>query len=153
MTGSFAPRWYATLFEIRRKVLTYITVPIGALYTPLKEKPESPLLQYEPVTCKPPCRAVLNPFWYVQYVQKTPLGSTDFLFLLSARSICVLGFGYVRSVFSVTLFPPTTRTSRRNRSPRSFTQATPPSNTDLPVLRLLLRFSCSSLILAKRRTV
>lgn len=70
MTGSFAPRWYAALFESSRKVLTYITVPIGALYTPLKEKPESPLLQYEPVTCKPPCRAVLNPFWYAQYVPK-----------------------------------------------------------------------------------
>jgi protein transport protein SEC23 len=38
-------------------------VPIGALYTPLKEKEESPLLQYEPVSCKQPCRAVLNPFW------------------------------------------------------------------------------------------
>jgi protein transport protein SEC23 len=34
----------------------------GVLYTPLKEKPEQPLLQYEPVTCKQPCRAVLNPF-------------------------------------------------------------------------------------------
>lgn len=40
-------------------------MPIGALYTPLKEKPDTPLLQFEPVTCKPPCRAVLNPFWLV----------------------------------------------------------------------------------------
>ena len=39
-------------------------MPIGALYTPLKEKPDTPLLQYEPVTCKAPCRAVLNPFAY-----------------------------------------------------------------------------------------
>ncbi|MCJ1242860.1 GTPase-activating protein S23 [Trapelia coarctata] len=39
-----------------------LVVPIGALYTPLKEKPDSPLLQYEPVTCKQPCRAVLNPY-------------------------------------------------------------------------------------------
>ncbi|MCJ1257234.1 GTPase-activating protein S23 [Lignoscripta atroalba] len=39
-----------------------LVVPIGALYTPLKEKPDTPLLQYEPVTCKAPCRAVLNPF-------------------------------------------------------------------------------------------
>lgn len=52
-----APRW--TL----RNSLTYL-VPIGALYTPLKEKEDSPLLQYEPVSCKAPCRAVLNPFWY-----------------------------------------------------------------------------------------
>ena len=39
-----------------------LVVPIGAVYTPLKEKPDSPLLQYEPVTCKQPCRAVLNPY-------------------------------------------------------------------------------------------
>jgi protein transport protein SEC23 len=39
-------------------------VPIGALYTPLKEKTDgTPLLQYEPVACKAPCRAVLNPYW------------------------------------------------------------------------------------------
>lgn len=42
-----------------------LVVPIGALYTPLKEKPDTPLLQYEPVTCKASCRAVLNPFAYV----------------------------------------------------------------------------------------
>ncbi|KAI9741009.1 MAG: GTPase-activating protein S23 [Cirrosporium novae-zelandiae] len=39
-----------------------LVVPIGALYTPLKEKPDTPLLSYEPVTCKAPCRAVLNPY-------------------------------------------------------------------------------------------
>jgi protein transport protein SEC23 len=38
-------------------------VPIGALYTPLKENADIPLLQFEPVTCKQPCRSVLNPFW------------------------------------------------------------------------------------------
>jgi len=42
-----------------------LVVPIAALYTPLKEKPDTPLLQYEPVTCKQNCRALLNPFWYV----------------------------------------------------------------------------------------
>jgi len=42
-----------------------LVVPIGAVYTPLKEKPDSPLLQYEPVTCKAPCKAVLNPYAYV----------------------------------------------------------------------------------------
>jgi protein transport protein SEC23 len=40
-----------------------LVVPIGALYTPLKEKPDTPLLQFEPVICKAPCRSVLNPFW------------------------------------------------------------------------------------------
>jgi protein transport protein SEC23 len=41
-----------------------LVVPIGAIYTPLKERPDAPLLQYEPVTCKAPCRAVLNPYAY-----------------------------------------------------------------------------------------
>jgi protein transport protein SEC23 len=38
-------------------------VPIGALYTPLKEKTDTPLLQYQPVVCRAPCKGVLNPFW------------------------------------------------------------------------------------------
>jgi protein transport protein SEC23 len=42
-----------------------LVVPIGALYTPLKEKADAPLLHFEPVVCKAPCRSVLNPFWYV----------------------------------------------------------------------------------------
>uniref|UniRef100_A0A060T3C0 Protein transport protein SEC23 n=1 Tax=Blastobotrys adeninivorans TaxID=409370 RepID=A0A060T3C0_BLAAD len=37
-------------------------VPISALYTPLREKTDLAVLQYEPVTCRAPCRAVLNPF-------------------------------------------------------------------------------------------
>lgn len=39
-----------------------IVIPIGALYTPLREKPDLPVLQYDPVVCRPPCKAVLNPF-------------------------------------------------------------------------------------------
>jgi len=38
------------------------------MYTPLKEKTDTPLLQYEPVSCKAPCRAVLNPYWYAEYL-------------------------------------------------------------------------------------
>ncbi len=37
-------------------------VPIGALYTPLKEREDLPTAQYDPITCRTPCRAVLNPF-------------------------------------------------------------------------------------------
>lgn len=51
--------------------------PIGALYTPLKEKPDTPLLQFEPVTCKQPCRSVLNPFWYDHTPQNVMGISTD----------------------------------------------------------------------------
>jgi protein transport protein SEC23 len=49
-------------FPSTRMEASRLVVPIAAVYTPLKEKPDSPLLQYEPVTCKAPCRAVLNPY-------------------------------------------------------------------------------------------
>jgi protein transport protein SEC23 len=51
-------------FPSTRMEASRLVVPIGALYTPLKEKANPPL-QYEPVTCKAPCRAVLNPFCQV----------------------------------------------------------------------------------------
>ncbi|KAI5287493.1 GTPase-activating protein S23 [Ascosphaera aggregata] len=52
-------------FPSNRVDASRMVVPIAAMYTPLKEKPDTPLLQYEPVTCKAPCRAVLNPFCQV----------------------------------------------------------------------------------------
>ena len=45
------------------KEASRLVVPIGALYTPLKEKTDTPLLQYDPVACKAPCKAIINPFW------------------------------------------------------------------------------------------
>ena len=67
-----ARAWYDNVFQVPRRLTavkeaTRLVVPIGALYTPLKEKPDTPLLQYEPVACKAPCRAVLNPFAYGRY--------------------------------------------------------------------------------------
>jgi len=41
-----------------------LVVPIACMYTPLKEHPEQAPVSYEPVTCKAPCNAVLNPYWY-----------------------------------------------------------------------------------------
>ncbi|KAL7412681.1 hypothetical protein BDY24DRAFT_392338, partial [Mrakia frigida] len=41
---------------------TRMVVPIAALYTPLKARDDLPAVIYEPVTCKPPCRAILNPY-------------------------------------------------------------------------------------------
>ncbi|KIV96928.1 protein transporter sec23 [Exophiala mesophila] len=38
-----------------------LVVPLSVLLTPLKEL-NKPFLNYEPVSCRPPCRAVLNPF-------------------------------------------------------------------------------------------
>lgn len=40
-----------------------LVVPVAAMYTPLKEMPQAPV-SYEPVVCKAPCNAVLNPYWY-----------------------------------------------------------------------------------------
>lgn len=44
---------------------TRAVVPVSAMYTPLHEKEDLRVLQYEPVTCKPSCRAVINPFCYL----------------------------------------------------------------------------------------
>ncbi|KAI0086877.1 hypothetical protein BDY19DRAFT_959387 [Irpex rosettiformis] len=49
--------WPSSRIEATRTV-----VPISALYTPLKQREDLPPVLYEPVTCKPPCRAVLNPY-------------------------------------------------------------------------------------------
>lgn len=49
-------------------------MPIGALYTPLKEK-ETPPVQYEPLTCR--CRAILNPFWYAHGFARPSRRLTD----------------------------------------------------------------------------
>ncbi|TFY60720.1 hypothetical protein EVJ58_g4957 [Rhodofomes roseus] len=49
--------WPSSRIEATRTV-----VPISALYTPLKVREDLPPVLYEPVTCKPPCRAVLNPY-------------------------------------------------------------------------------------------
>lgn len=50
--------WPSSRIEATRTV-----VPIAALYTPLKIREDLPPVLYEPVACKPPCRAILNPYW------------------------------------------------------------------------------------------
>ncbi|KAF8158978.1 copii coat protein [Mycena galopus ATCC 62051] len=49
--------WPSSRIESTRTV-----VPISALYTPLKPREDLPPVLYEPVACKPPCRAILNPY-------------------------------------------------------------------------------------------
>ncbi|KAJ1647773.1 GTPase-activating protein S23 [Coemansia erecta] len=41
---------------------TRCVVPVSTLYTILKDRPNIPPVMYEPVMCKAPCRAVLNPY-------------------------------------------------------------------------------------------
>jgi len=48
-----------------------MVVPLGALYTPLKERPDLPPIQYDPVHCsRQTCRAILNPMCQVDFRAK-----------------------------------------------------------------------------------
>ena len=50
---------------------TRMVVPLGALYTPLKERPDLPPIQYDPVMCaRQACRAILNPMCQVDFRAK-----------------------------------------------------------------------------------
>ncbi|CAA22877.1 COPII cargo receptor subunit Sec23b [Schizosaccharomyces pombe] len=40
-------------------------IPIAAMYTPLHENERMTIEQYDPVACRAPCRAVLNPYCHV----------------------------------------------------------------------------------------
>ncbi|XP_065756964.1 protein transport protein Sec23A isoform X2 [Phocoena phocoena] len=58
--------WPSSRLEATRMV-----VPVAALFTPLKERPDLPPIQYEPVLCsRTTCRAVLNPLCQVDYRAK-----------------------------------------------------------------------------------
>ncbi|XP_073950236.1 transport protein Sec23 isoform X2 [Choristoneura fumiferana] len=50
---------------------TRLVVPLACLYQPLKERPDLPPIQYEPVLCtRNTCRAVMNPMCQVDYRAK-----------------------------------------------------------------------------------
>ncbi|CAI9730808.1 transport Sec23A-like isoform X1 [Octopus vulgaris] len=58
--------WPSSRLEATRMV-----VPLGSLFTPLKERVDLPPLQYDPILCsRQTCRAVLNPFCQVDYRAK-----------------------------------------------------------------------------------
>ncbi|OCT79801.1 hypothetical protein XELAEV_18026612mg [Xenopus laevis] len=58
--------WPSSRLEATRMV-----VPLGCLFTPLKERLDLPPVQYEPVLCtRPTCKAVLNPLCQVDYRAK-----------------------------------------------------------------------------------
>ncbi|PVU86250.1 hypothetical protein BB560_003752 [Smittium megazygosporum] len=50
------------VFPNTRADASRCVVPLATLYTPLKDRPMFPPVMYEPVVCKAPCRAVLNPY-------------------------------------------------------------------------------------------
>lgn len=50
---------------------TRLVVPLGCLFTPLKERLDLPPIQYDPVLCtRPTCKAILNPLCQVDYRAK-----------------------------------------------------------------------------------
>merc|ERR1712137_1254074 len=53
--------WPASKQEAMKAV-----IPVGCLYSPLKQNPNTPIVNYEPVLCSGTCRTILNPHWYVQ---------------------------------------------------------------------------------------
>jgi len=58
--------WPSSRLEATRMV-----VPLGALYTPIKERPDLPPIQYDPVMCaRQVCRAILNPMCQVDFRAK-----------------------------------------------------------------------------------
>jgi len=58
--------WPSSRLEATRMV-----VPLGALFTPLKERPDLPPIQYDPLVCsRQTCKAILNPLAQVDYRQK-----------------------------------------------------------------------------------
>jgi len=58
--------WPSSRLEATRMV-----VPVAALFTPLKERPDLPPIQYDPVTCaRQNCKAVLNPMCQVDFRAK-----------------------------------------------------------------------------------
>ena len=57
-------RFSSNVWPSSRLEATRMVVPVAALFTPLKERPDLPPIQYEPVLCsRTTCRAVLNPLW------------------------------------------------------------------------------------------
>jgi len=58
--------WPSSRLEATRMV-----VPLGALFTPLKERPDLPPIQYDPLVCsRQTCKAILNPLAQVDYRAK-----------------------------------------------------------------------------------
>ena len=64
MTSTTGVRLSWNVWPSSRIEATRTVVPVSALYTPLKNRQDLPPVLYEPVTCKSPCRAILNPYWW-----------------------------------------------------------------------------------------
>ncbi|XP_004698210.1 protein transport protein Sec23B [Echinops telfairi] len=67
--------WPSSRLEATRMV-----VPLACLLTPLKERPDLPPVQYEPVLCsRPTCKAILNPLWVTIEVSGVAIADGSFI--------------------------------------------------------------------------
>uniref|UniRef100_A0A8C9SV31 Protein transport protein SEC23 n=1 Tax=Scleropages formosus TaxID=113540 RepID=A0A8C9SV31_SCLFO len=93
-------RFSWNLWPSSRLEATRLVVPVSCLFTPLKECPDLPPVQYEPVLCgRPNCRAVLNPLCQVDFrakiwacnfcFQRNPRGPPTPLIFLYVVDICL----------------------------------------------------------------
>ena len=65
-----------------------MVVPLGALFTPLKERADLPPIQYDPLVCsRQTCKAILNPLAQVDYRYG---GYIDFCLLLTLFSFSAM---------------------------------------------------------------
>uniref|UniRef100_A0A8C2JSN7 Protein transport protein SEC23 n=1 Tax=Cyprinus carpio TaxID=7962 RepID=A0A8C2JSN7_CYPCA len=72
------------LWPSSRLEATRLVVPVSCLYTPLKERPDLPPVQYEPVLCsRANCKAVLNPLCQVDFRAK--IWACNFCFQRNSR--------------------------------------------------------------------
>ena len=126
--------WPSSRIEATRTV-----VPIAALYTPLKQREDLPPVLYEPVTCKSPCRAVLNPYWCVWHTVNYTIPWS----LEKAKLIFEESFGYAPSVSSAMHFPRITKISLIPIFRRNYSPSTQPSSTRSLVRPKLPQYSCS----------
>jgi len=62
-------RFSWNIWPTSRLEATRMVVPLGCMYTPMKQIPNMPLLEYEPLGCKI-CHAILNPYCLVDYQGK-----------------------------------------------------------------------------------
>ncbi|KAG7268728.1 hypothetical protein CRUP_012872 [Coryphaenoides rupestris] len=64
-------RFSWNLWPSSRLEATRLVVPVSCLFTPLKERPDLPPVQYEPIMCgRANCKAVLNPLCQVDFRAK-----------------------------------------------------------------------------------
>ncbi|KAJ1948064.1 GTPase-activating protein S23, partial [Dispira parvispora] len=55
-------RFSWNIFPSTKAEASRMVIPVAALYTPLKEREDAAPIHYEPVTCRAPCKAILNPY-------------------------------------------------------------------------------------------